>query len=121
LLPLSQAVALSFTAPLFATVGAALFLHEQVRRRRWAATVIGFLGVLIIARPEALGVSFGVALAIGSSVLSAAVTLIVKRLSRTESSSAIVTYMVLIMTPLSLVPALFVWQMPPLAIWPYIV
>ncbi len=82
---------------------------------------IGFLGVLIIARPEAVGLSLGVALAIGSSVISAAITLIVKRLSRTESSSAIVTYMVLIMTPMSLVPALFVWQTPPLAIWPYLV
>jgi len=121
LLPLSQAVALSFTAPLFATMGAALFLHEKVRGRRWAATIIGFLGVIVIARPEAVGLSFGVALAIGSSVISAAITLIVKRLSATESSSAIVTYMVLIMTPMSLVPALFVWQMPVLAIWPYLV
>ena len=121
MLPLSQAVALSFTAPLFATVGAALFLHEKVRGRRWTATVIGFLGVLIIARPEAVGLSLGVALAIGSSVLSAAITLIVKRLSRTESSSAIVTYMVLIMTPMSLVPALFVWQMPALSVWPYLI
>ena len=120
LLPLSQAVALSFTAPLFATMGAALFLHEKVRGRRWAATIIGFLGVLVIARPEAVGLTYGVALAVGSSLISAAVTLIVKRLSRTESSSAIVTYMVLIMTPMSLVPALFVWQMPPVAIWPYL-
>ena len=121
MLPLSQAVALSFTAPLFATMGAALFLHEKVRGRRWAATIIGFAGVLIIARPEAVGVSLGVALAIGSSVLSAAITLIVKRLSRTESSSAIVTYMVLIMTPMSLVPALLVWQWPALTVWPYLV
>jgi len=121
LLPLSQAVALSFTTPLFATMGAALVLHEQVRGRRWAATVIGFLGVLVIARPEASGISMGMLLAIASSVISAAVTLIVKRLSRTESSSAIVTYMVLIMTPMSLVPALFVWQAPPLATWPFLV
>jgi drug/metabolite transporter (DMT)-like permease len=118
LLPLGQAVALSFTAPLFATVGAALFLHETVRGRRWTATIIGFVGVLIIARPEAVGLSLGVVLAIGSSVLNAAVTLIVKRLSRTESSSAIVTYMVLLMTPMSLVPALFVWQWPAWSVWP---
>src|SRR5689334_23157929 len=121
LLPLGQAVALSFTAPLFATVGAALFLHETVRGRRWTATIIGFVGVLIIARPEAVGLSLGVVLAIGSSVINAAVTLIVKRLSRTESSSAIVTYMVLLMTPMSLVPALFVWQWPAWSVWPYLV
>ena len=51
LLPLSEAVALNFTVPLFATAGAALVLGEVVRARRWTATVIGFLGTLIILRP----------------------------------------------------------------------
>jgi drug/metabolite transporter (DMT)-like permease len=52
-MPLGEAVALSFTTPLFATIGAALFLGEVVRLRRWSATVVGFLGVLVIIRPDA--------------------------------------------------------------------
>ena len=50
-LPLAQAVALNFTVPLFATIGAAIFLGETVRARRWIATLIGFGGVIVIMRP----------------------------------------------------------------------
>jgi drug/metabolite transporter (DMT)-like permease len=125
MLPFEQAVALSFTAPLFATMGAALILRETVRARRWTATVLGFIGVLIILRPgfanaAAAGdfISLGAFLAIASAMVSAGLTLIVKDLARTEASDAVVTYMVLLLTPMSLVPALFVWQWPPLAFWP---
>ena len=51
LLPLAEATSLSFTAPLFATVGAAIFLAEDVRLQRWLAVVLGFVGTLIILRP----------------------------------------------------------------------
>jgi drug/metabolite transporter (DMT)-like permease len=128
ILPFEQAVALSFTAPLFATMGAALILGETVRARRWTATVLGFVGVLIILRPgmaqspgAADFVSLGAFLAIASAMLSAGLTLIVKDLARTEASDAVVTYMVLLLTPMSLIPALFVWQWPPLMIWPLLV
>ena len=50
-LTLANATALSFTAPLFATILAALVLGETVRRRRWSATLVGFIGVLIVLRP----------------------------------------------------------------------
>jgi drug/metabolite transporter (DMT)-like permease len=121
LLPLNLAVALSFTAPLFTTAGAALVLGEPVRIRRWSATLLGFAGVLVIVRPGAVPLDLGMLLAIASAALSAATTLIVKRLSGTESPNAIVTYMVLLMTPMSLLPALFVWQMPPVSTWPFLV
>ncbi|HSK39048.1 MAG TPA: DMT family transporter [Arenibaculum sp.] len=115
LMPLGTAVALGFTAPLFATVGAALFLGEVVRRRRWTATAVGFLGVLIVIRPSPEQVSPAALLVLLSAALSAASALQVKSLSRTESTSAMVTYMALFLTPMSLVPALFVWQWPS---WP---
>ncbi len=117
MLPFEQAIALSFTAPLFATAGAALFLGETVRARRWTATILGFVGVLLILRPGVEGLSLGAGLAILSSVIMAVLTLIVKNLSRTEPSDAIVTYMVLLLTPMSLVPALFVWTWPDPATW----
>jgi len=119
IMPFEQAVALSFTAPLFATVGAALILKETVRARRWSATIAGFLGVLVIIRPGvADGLGLGATLAILSSMISAGLTLIVKDLSRTEPSDAVVTYMVLLLTPMSLLPAVFVWQWPLLEQWP---
>jgi drug/metabolite transporter (DMT)-like permease len=118
LLPFAQAVALSFTTPLFATMGAALILKERVRLRRWTATIAGFIGVLVILRPGAAeALNIGAILVIVSCALSGATTLMVKDLLRTESSSAVVTYMVLLMTPISLVPALFVWTWPHPATW----
>lgn len=57
--PLADATALAFTLPLFATIGAALFLGETVRLRRWIAVVVGFVGVLIILRPGAGSLTMG--------------------------------------------------------------
>lgn len=124
-LPIANATSLSFTAPLFATIMAALILKEQVRIRRWSATLLGFCGVLIILQPWSVTgfgrIGTGETLIIVSAFLTATVTIIVKTLSRSESSQAIVTYMVLLATPISLVPALFVWSWPSLAAWPYVV
>jgi drug/metabolite transporter (DMT)-like permease len=112
LLPLAEAVALNFTVPLFATAGAALFLGEIVRARRWSATLVGFLGVLVILRPGFTELSPAMALPVLAAAFMALATLIVKSLSRSDSPAAIVLYMNLILTPLSLVPALFVWRWP---------
>lgn len=125
-LPLAQAVALSFTAPIFATILAAVVLKETVRLRRWTATTVGLVGVLVILWPQlstpgGAVLSGGIALAILSTLLSVVVALIVKRLSATESANAIVTYMVLIMTPMSLVPALLHWTWPPVDTWFWLV
>jgi drug/metabolite transporter (DMT)-like permease len=126
LLPIAQVVALSFTAPLFATMAAALFLGETVRARRWTATLAGLVGVGVILWPQVEGaggasLSPGAILALLSTAISVAITLIVKRLTRTEPANAIVTYMVLLMTPMSLVPAAFVWTWPPLDTWLWLV
>lgn len=128
LLPFDKAIALSFTVPLFATAGAAVILREDVRARRWTATIIGFIGVLIILHPGFGGseltaggrAALGAGLALTAALLSAVITLIVKDLARTEPSDAIVTYMVLLLTPMSLLPAIPYWEWPPVEIWLWI-
>jgi len=117
LVPLAEAVALNFTLPLFATAGAALFLPEKVGLRRWSATFIGFLGMLVILRPGFTEVTAPMALPIVAAVFMAVSVLIVKTLADTENPNAIVLYMNLFMTPLSLIPALFVWRWPSLSVW----
>ncbi len=112
MMPVAEATALSFTAPLFATIGAALFLGETVRARRWSATAIGFVGVLIILRPGEMELGLPAALALIASAFISMAALTVKSLSRTEKASAIVVFMGLIMTPLSLIPALLFWTTP---------
>ncbi len=112
LIPISDATALSFLSPIFATVGAALFLGEDVRMRRWAAVFIGFAGAMIVLRPGESMIHFGAILALVNAVGMAANKLVLKSLTRTERPEAIITYMVLLLTPLTFVPALFVWQTP---------
>lgn len=111
-LPLADAVALNFTVPLFATVGAAIFLGEIVGIRRWGATLIGFFGVLVILRPGFVDLSLVMLLPITAALFQAMGALLVKSLSRTEGAGTVVAYMNLLLTPMSLVPALFVWQWP---------
>ncbi len=112
LIPISEATALSFLSPIFATIGAALFLGEDVRLRRWSAVFIGFAGAMIVLRPGVEIIQFGSILALINCVAMAANKLVLKSLTRTEKAETIITYMVLLLTPLTLVPALFVWQWP---------
>lgn len=114
LIPITEATALGFTAPLFSTMGAALILGETVRLRRWTAIIVGFAGTMIVLRPGVEALSLGSLLAIANAAFAASSILVVKSLSRTERPEVVVTYMTLILTPLSLIPALFVWQWPSL-------
>ncbi len=113
LLPITEATALGFTAPFFVTILAALILGEVVRLRRWSAVFVGFIGALVILRPGFSDLPlFGASVALGAAATQAASTIMIKTLSRTESPNAIVAYMTIYLTPMSLVPALFVWTTP---------
>lgn len=113
LLPITEATALGFTAPFFTTILAALVLREVVRLRRWAAVLVGFVGTLVILRPGSGDVpAMGAAVALFAAGTQACSTIMVKTLARTESPNAIVAYMGIYLTPMSLVPAAFVWQWP---------
>ena len=111
-MPLVQAVALSYTTPLFVTIGAALVLGEVVRARRWSAVVVGFAGVLLILRPGVVPLTPAAIAAIVSAGLAASAAISIKFLARTEPAEAIVIYMVMLMTPMSLVAAAPVWVWP---------
>jgi drug/metabolite transporter (DMT)-like permease len=96
LMPLADAVAVGFAAPLFMTALSVPLLRERVGPRRWAAIVVGFFGVLLIAGPgsgpEGFEIGWGAILAL-ISAFTYAVTLITSRqLSRTELSHTILFY-----------------------------
>jgi drug/metabolite transporter (DMT)-like permease len=112
LVPLATATAVNFTAPLFATMGAALILHEDVRLRRWSAVAIGFLGVLVILRPGRESVDVNLLLILLSAASAAMNNITVKYLVRSERPNVIVAMFVVYLTPLSLLPALFFWSWP---------
>lgn len=116
-LPLAQAVAISYSTPIFITIGAVLVLGEVVRARRWTAVALGFLGVMVIVRPGAEGFSMDSLVALTAAIASAMVAISIKVLSRTERADAIVLFTTLIWVPLSLLPALFVWVWPSAEGW----
>ena len=91
LLPLADATAINFTAPIFATVLSFLVLKEFVGLQRWAAVLIGFAGVLIVARPGGSSLPLlGVGIALAAAVSQAAVTTTLRHLQKSENVSAIV-------------------------------
>ncbi|MEO6263376.1 MAG: DMT family transporter [Luteimonas sp.] len=116
-LPLAQAVSLSYSTPLFVTIAAVWFLREHVRARRWAAVMLGFIGVMVIVRPGSASFSAGSLVALSAAVLSGIVSIQIKQLSYTEPADRIVLWTTLLWVPLSLGPALFVWQWPQGITW----
>ena len=120
LIPLAQMTALSFTTPLFVTIGAVLFLGEVIRARRIAAICVGFFGTLIILQPGVVDVTAGSFLALVHALTIALASLIVKVLTRSDSQHAIVTWMVVMQTPLALIPSLWVWEWPDLLTWGFL-
>jgi drug/metabolite transporter (DMT)-like permease len=120
-MPLAEVMALSFTKPLFATLGAALLLHEAVRARRWVAVLVGFLGVLVVLRPGTETVSPYAVMILFSALVLAGVTLLIKRLTATESATTIVLYQAVFMTAMSVPLALLYWRTPGLAELPLLV
>ena len=100
LLPPTEAAAIGFTMPIFGTILSALILREPTGIHRWAAVLIGFLGVLIMVRPE--GGHFppmGVAVAITAALVTASVSLVLRELGRTESAGVVVFWFTALSVP----------------------
>ncbi|MGE0154151.1 MAG: DMT family transporter [Reyranellaceae bacterium] len=112
LIPLAEMTAIMFAGPLFITVGAALFLGEKVRWRRWLAIVVGFVGVLIIVRPGFAEVGFGTWLMLSSVPVIAASQLIAKAQTKYDSTQTIVCWQTVLLVLIFLPPALLQWQTP---------
>jgi drug/metabolite transporter (DMT)-like permease len=120
-LPMAQAISLSYSTPLFVTVFATIWLGEVVRRRRWTAVLLGFIGVLVIVRPGTEGFSAGSLVAVAAAVLSSVVAIQIKQLSRVDPPDTIVFYTYAFWVPMSLVPALFAWTWPQGTEWLWLV
>ena len=121
LAPLAKVTALQFSAPLFATVLALVVLGETIRARRIAALIIGFAGTLIIVRPGFVEVDLGSALVLISAVMIGLIMILIKILSRIESSATITFYAALLGTPFALIAALPVWRTPSPEHWPWLI
>ncbi len=108
--PLAEATSLIFTAPLFATMLAALFLREKVGARRWLALAVGFAGVLVILGPGVGAFNPASGLVLISALTGAGVVVTGKVLLRTESAESTVFYLTLFSVPFAAIVAALYWQ-----------
>ncbi len=126
-LPLTEAVAIGYAAPLLTVVLAALILKESVRIQRWSAVAIGLTGVLIMLAPHLggsapstgaaglaglSGAAIGALAAFTGAACAAGASIETRQLTRTETTGAIVFYFMTLTTLVGLVTALFQWQTP---------
>ena len=111
---LSDAMVLSFTSPLWSIVISALVLGEAIRRDRSLATIAGFVGVVLIVKPQA-GIDPAMLIALASAVLTSGAIITMKSLSATEPPDRIVFYFFFFGSLFLLGPAIATWQTPT---WP---
>ncbi|QGP78915.1 DMT family transporter [Sphingobium sp. CAP-1] len=116
LLPPAEAATIGFTMPIFGTILSALILREATGIHRWSAVLIGFVGVLVMIRPDAGHFPVqGVVVAIGGALLTASVSLVLRELGRTEAAGVVVFWFTLLsMIPLGLAMPFFARAHDPL-------
>lgn len=96
MLPMAEATAISFASPIFATMLAALLLAEPTGKYRWGAIILGFLGVLLAMRPGNSSHGIGPWVALAGALLTAGVTIQLRKMSKSENTGAIVFWFSLI-------------------------
>lgn len=99
--PIWQAIALVMTSPFFIIVGARIFLGERVGPARWAATVTGFAGAMIILQPWSDTFTLAALLPVLAALLWGATSLYTKSLTHDESPETITVWLLLLLTPVN--------------------
>jgi len=120
LIPLGQVVAIEFTMPIWTALLAAGFLGERMTGGKIAAIVLGLIGVLVIVRPATGAINPGQLVALGAAVGFGISIALMKFLTRTENTLAIVFWMLAVQATAGFIPTLFVWVWPSAALWGWI-
>jgi drug/metabolite transporter (DMT)-like permease len=111
-MPIADVTVITFSRSLFATVLAVIFLRETVGGHRWAATVAGFIGVVVILRPGEAGVEPAALFALIASCAVAGVMIIVRKLSTTEPMVTMMAYPAIFVCAVTAAPAAWYWVTP---------
>jgi drug/metabolite transporter (DMT)-like permease len=110
-LTLAEATSYGFTRNLFLVVTAALFLGEALRRDRIIVTLVGFVGVLVMLRPDA-GISLAALIGIAGAFMSSLSIVLVKKLMATEAPVTVLFYLGLTITLLTGMTLPISWVTP---------
>jgi len=117
LMPLASAVAINFSAPLFATVASVVILKESVGPVRWGALIAGFLGVLLVTSPGVDTFQIGSLFALANAILFGTVTVGVRGMTATESTETLTMYQMVFLTGIFTIALPFGWVTPTAFDW----
>lgn len=120
LIPLAVVVSIEFTMPIWTAIFAVLFLGERMNVWKVAAIILGLAGVLIIVRPDAGRVDIGQLIALGAALGFAVAVIMTKSLTRTDSVTQIIFWMLIIQGAIGLIPAIYYWKPVPANLWPWL-
>ncbi len=120
LIPLGQVVSIEFTMPIWTAILAASFLGERITIWKVTAIVLGIIGVIVIVRPATGEINQGQLIALAAAVGFGVSVAMMKSLTRTEKTVAIIFWMLVVQSAAGLLPALYVWQWPSAHTWGWI-
>src|SRR6202011_5209598 len=112
LIPLGEVVSIEFTMPIWTAILAASFLGERMTIWKISAVALGLVGVIVIVRPAAGEVNPGQLIALAAAVGFGTSVAMMKSLTRTETTVAIVFWMLVIQSAAGFFPSLYFWQWP---------
>jgi drug/metabolite transporter (DMT)-like permease len=121
LIPLGQVVSIEFTMPIWTAILAAGFLGERMTVWKISAIMLGIVGVIMIVRPAAGEIDPGQLIALGAAVGFGISVVMMKSLTRTERTLAIIFWMLVIQSAAGFLPSLYVWRWPSAYAWGWIV
>jgi drug/metabolite transporter (DMT)-like permease len=121
LIPLGEVVSIEFTMPIWTAILAANFLGERMTVGKISAIVLGLIGVIVIVRPATGAINTGQLIALGAAVGFGISIAMMKSLTRTEKTLAIIFWMLVIQSAAGFLPALYVWRWPSAYAWGWIV
>jgi drug/metabolite transporter (DMT)-like permease len=117
LIPLGQVVSIEFTMPIWTAILAASFLGERITVWKISAIVLGVVGVIAIVRPVTGDINPGQLIALGAAVGFGISVAMMKSLTRTERTLAIIFWMLVIQSAAGFFPSLYVWRWPSAYAW----
>jgi drug/metabolite transporter (DMT)-like permease len=110
-MPLAEVTAITFARILFTTILAIVFLKEIIGIRRWASIFIGFMGVLVVIRPDPDNINIYALMAIVSALFVSGIQIVLRKVSQIDKPSTIIAFHSIFITLVMAVPAYFQWVM----------
>jgi drug/metabolite transporter (DMT)-like permease len=121
LIPLGQVVSIEFTMPIWTAILASSFLGERLTGWKILAVVLGLVGVAVIVRPATGQINPGQLIALSAAVGFGISIAMMKSLTRTEHTVAIIFWMLVVQSAAGILPAIYLWQWPSTSAWCWIV